>query len=115
MLNRPIGNPLDFASGVDPLDQGNDHVNVATPTGDTVTSQDSENQPDDDSGPDEVEYLFGDIEKNSSDEQSPTESGTITDQQTTEDSTTESTAETDSESSETTGEDDAEYDPTDFM
>jgi len=64
---------------------------------------------------DEVEYLFGDVEKNSSDEQSPTESGTITDQQTTEDSTTESTAETDSESSETTGEDDAEYDPTDFM
>jgi len=120
LLNRPIGNPLDFGSNVDPLDQGNDHVNVATPTSDTATSRDSENQSDDDDDgadgePDEVEYLFGDAEENSSDEPSPTDSETITDQQTGEDSTTDSTVETDSESSETTGEDDAEYDPTDFM
>lgn len=120
LLDRPIGNPLDFGSGADPLDQGNDHVNVATPADDTFASQSAENQSyDDDKGADgesdEVEYLFGEADENSSDEQSPTEREALTDQQTTEDSTTESTAETDSESSETTGENDAEYDPTDFM
>ena len=120
LLDRPIGNPLDVGSGADPLNLGNDHVNVATPTGETVTSRGSENQSDDDGNgadgePDEVEYLFGDAEKNSSEEQSPTESDTLTDQQTAEDLATEPGEKTDSESSETTGEDDSEYDPTDFM